>query len=190
MLKGCVNMLDSKSKQILSFLKPYALQNSAVDVSSKDIEKNIPNLNLNEIKTALDYLEESGYLTLDRYIGCPLTVGKVTHKGISFEEFETQQITPSQTFNVQTVHNSAFGNNGNTTINNGCSLDEIRSLIAFKPAEDQEDLNKLVNTVEVITQNSETVSKGFLGKFSDLLAKHSDIAIAIGNNIMTWLTTH
>lgn len=83
-----------------------------------------------------------------------------------------------------------MGNNGPVTINNGYNLDEIRALISAKPSEDQHELNKLVDTVEIITENSSSVSKGFLSKFSDVLAKHSDITIALGSGIIKWLTTN
>lgn len=181
-------MLDSKSKQILSFLKPYALEHNSLSITADTINENIPSLNINEIKNALNYLRDNDYLKLSKYIGDIYVVMNVTHKGTNFEEFEPQPIPSSQTFNITSVNNSAFGNNGNTTINNGYSFDEIRSLISSKPIEDQEELNKLVNTVEIITENGETISKGFLSKFSDLLAKHSDIAIALGTGVMNWLT--
>lgn len=182
-------MLDSKSKQILSFLKPYAEKNSRVCMDIKCIDENIPTLSLNDIKTSLDYLENLDYLKLLKSIGGNCAVLKVNHKGINFEEFDKPNMTASQMFNIHSVNNSAFGNNGDVTINNGSNLEEIRALISSKPIEDQEELNKLINTVEVITESGSTVSKGFLSKFSDVLAKHSDIAIAIGSNIIKWLTS-
>ena len=53
-------MLDSKSKQILSFLKPYALNNPNVRISSEFIAENLQ-LSINEITSALNYLENIGY---------------------------------------------------------------------------------------------------------------------------------
>mgnify|MGYP000024613553 CR=1 FL=1 len=183
-------MLDTKSKQILSFLKPYALKNSDVRIKETTIAENIPELNLNEIMNALDYLNENGYLTLIKTVGPSWTVGHVTHKGINFEEFE-QQITPSQTFNINSVNNSAFGNNGNITINNGYTFEEIRSLISTTvPIEEQKKLNDLVDTVEIVTKNSSSISKGFLSNFSDLMQKHSPIVVALIPHIINWLTTN
>lgn len=181
-------MLDSKSKQILSFLKPYASADDSLSITSNDIGKGIPNLSIHEIRMTLDYLRDNGYLKLSKYANGTYLVHQVCHKGINFEEFEQPQV-PSQVFNIQSATNSAIGNNGTTTINNGYSFDEIRTLISSKSIEDQDELNKLVNTVEIMTENTEIVNKGFLSKFSDVLAKHSDIAIALGQGIMTWLTT-
>ena len=180
-------MLDSKSKQILSFLKPYALNNPNVRISSEFIAENLQ-LSINEITSALNYLENIGYLTLVKAIGCKPVVFNVKHQGIYFHELETISFN-NQTFNINSVNNSAFGNNGTTIFNNGNTLDEIRSLITNKPKEDQEQLNKLIDSLEIIIENSETVSKGFLSKFSDVLKKHSDIIVAIGPPIINWLTS-
>ncbi|WP_271810601.1 hypothetical protein [Clostridium beijerinckii] len=94
------------------------------------------------------------------------------------------------TFSIGAIYGSAIvGNYNNATINNGYNLSEIRSLISSKPIEDQEELNKLIDRIEIITEDNQPVSKGTLAKFSDLLAKHSDIAISLGSSIMNWLTT-
>ena len=95
----------------------------------------------------------------------------------------------SSTFSIGTIYGSAIvGNYNNATINNGYNLNEIRSLISSKPIEDQEELNKLIDRIEIITEDNQPVSKGTLAKFSDLLARHSDIAIALGSSLMNWLT--
>lgn len=184
-------MIDNVSKQILTLLKPYALKDRNVQIDAKSIADNLPGISRNEVYSSLDYLNEEGYLKTQKFIGGQCIVFSVEHKGIFFEEFESNssKSSPTQTFNIQTVNSSAFGNNGPVSINNGYNLDEIRKLISAKPAEDQQELNKLVDTVEVITENSETVSKGFLSKFSDVLAKHSDIAIALGTGIINWLSS-
>ena len=95
------------------------------------------------------------------------------------------------TFSIGTIYGSAIvGNYNNATINNGYNLSEIRSLISSKPLDDQEELNKLINRLEIITEDNQPISKGTLAKFSDILAKHSDIAIALGSSIVGWLTSH
>ncbi|MBU5256817.1 hypothetical protein [Tissierella praeacuta] len=94
----------------------------------------------------------------------------------------------NSTFSIGAIYGSAIvGNYNNATINNGYSLSEIRSLVSSKPADEQEELNKLIDRIEIITEDNQPVSKGTLAKFSDLLAKHSDITIAIGNALMGWL---
>ncbi len=94
------------------------------------------------------------------------------------------------TFSIGTINGSAIvGNYNNATINNGYNLSEIRSLISSKPIEDQDELNKLIDRVEIITEDNQPVSKGTFAKFSELLAKHSDIAIALGSNLINWLAT-
>lgn len=91
---------------------------------------------------------------------------------------------------IGNIYGSAIvGNYNSSTINNGYNLSEIRSLISTKPIEDQEDLNKLIDRIQIITEDNQPVSKGTFAKFSDLLEKHSDIAIALGSSIMSWLSS-
>lgn len=94
----------------------------------------------------------------------------------------------SSTFSIGNIYGSAIvGNYNKATINNGYNLNEIRSLISSKPSEEQDELNKLIDRIEIITEDNQPVSKGTLTKFSDLLAKHSDIAIAVGSALTSWL---
>ncbi|WP_300381508.1 hypothetical protein [Clostridium sp.] len=103
-----------------------------------------------------------------------------------YKEFTSQK--DKSTFSIGAIYGSAIvGNYNNATINNGYNLSEIRSLISSKPIEDQSELNKLIDRIEIITEDNQPVSKGTLAKFSDLLAKHSDIAIALGTSIINWL---
>lgn len=106
-------------------------------------------------------------------------------------ESEYEQLISAKdntTFSIGTIYGSAIvGNYNNATINNGYNLNEIRSLISSKPSEEQEELNKLIDRISVIIEDNQPVSKGTLAKFSDLLTKHSDIAIAIGSAITGWL---
>ena len=99
--------------------------------------------------------------------------------------------TNTQTFqyNIGSIQGSAVvGNQQNVTLNIGNSIDDIKSLISEKPLEDQEELNTLLQRFENVIEDNQPVSKGFFAKFSDVLHKHSDIAIALGENLINWLT--
>ncbi|MDF2792161.1 MAG: hypothetical protein K0S80_5263, partial [Neobacillus sp.] len=90
---------------------------------------------------------------------------------------------------IGTIYGGAIvGNQSSATINNGYNLDKIKELISSKPEEDQEKLNELIDLVKSLTENNVPVSKGTFGKFSDLLSKHSDIAIFLSQSIMNWLS--
>lgn len=87
----------------------------------------------------------------------------------------------SNTFNIENINGpSIVGNQTNATINIGSSIEDLKKLIPSKSTEDQEELNKLVKLLEAITDNNMPLSKGTLAKFSDILAKHQDIVIAVG----------
>lgn len=107
------------------------------------------------------------------------------------KEYQDTLVQNNQsTISIGNIYGSAIvGNYNSSTINNGYNLNEVRSLISNKPIEDQEDLNKLIDRIQTITEDNQPVSKGTFAKFSDLLAKHSDIAIALGSSLMSWLSS-
>ena len=78
------------------------------------------------------------------------------------------------------------GNQTNATINIGSSIEDLKKLISNKSTEEQEELNQLVKLLETITDNNMPLSKGTLAKFSDILAKHQDIVIAVGGFLTTF----
>ncbi|WP_303189225.1 hypothetical protein [Fusobacterium ulcerans] len=88
---------------------------------------------------------------------------------------------------IGTFHgNAIIGNQTNATMNIGSSIEDLKKLISNKSTEDQEELNKLVKLLETITDNNMPLSKGTLAKFSDILAKHQDIVIAVGGFLTTF----
>lgn len=68
------------------------------------------------------------------------------------------------------------------------SLEDLKELINSKSQEDKEILNKLLNYLEVIEETNPSISKGIFARFSNVLSKNKDVAIAVGNWIVTWLT--
>lgn len=96
-------------------------------------------------------------------------------------------------FNIGSIGNNAIiGTQSIATIiaqnSASASLEQLKELINSKPAEDKELLNKLLSRLEIIEEDNQPVSKGTLAKFSDLLAKHSDVAIAVGSFFTKLLT--
>ena len=61
-------MLDSNSKKILSFLKPFAIESDHIDFSTEQIHENLPSLSLNEIGKAIKFLNENNYLIILKII--------------------------------------------------------------------------------------------------------------------------
>ena len=98
---------------------------------------------------------------------------------------------PNAQYNIGTIHGSAIvGNQQNATINIGASLDEIQKMISADNSIndlDKEQLGKLIERLKIITEDNQPVSKGTLAKFSDLLAKHSNIAVALGQVLINWM---
>ena len=108
---------------------------------------------------------------------------------------EYQYNQPKQTnaqYNIGTIQGSAIvGNQQYATINIGNNLDDIQKTInsdSSIDSLDKEEFNKLIERLKIITEDNQPVSKGTLAKFSDLLEKHSDIAINLGQVLMSWLS--
>ena len=100
----------------------------------------------------------------------------VTHQGMHYKELESVSTATAQTniFNAP-VTGSAIGNAGVVTINNGISIDEALSFHSCARTFQQKDkteAEKMVTYIETLTENEAPLKKGFLAKFSDILAKH------------------
>lgn len=65
------------------------------------------------------------------------------------------------------------------TLNIDNSIKNIQEIINNK-TEDKEALQELLNEIKEASENNKPLTKGIFSNFSDLLAKHSDIAIAVG----------
>lgn len=101
-------------------------------------------------------------------------------------EYENQ---PLPAINIGTINGGAvIGNYGTATFNNGYAIEEIRAIISSKSQKDQTELNELIQVVETMLKNNIPMSKGTLSKFSDILEKHSDIAIALMTSVFSWLS--
>lgn len=99
---------------------------------------------------------------------------------------ESENSNISNTFNISTVHNSIVGNQQNAVMNFENSITNLRDIVSQK-SEDKEQLEKFANYLEALLENNDKIEKSNFEKFSDLLAKHSDIALAIGNTIFQWI---
>nr|DAS17765.1 MAG TPA: hypothetical protein [Caudoviricetes sp.] len=98
----------------------------------------------------------------------------------------TENSIVSNTFNIGTVNSSIVGNQQNATMNFDNSITNLRDIISQK-SEDKEQLEKFVNYLETLLENNAKIEKSNFEKFSDLLTKHSDIALAVGNTIFQWI---
>lgn len=99
---------------------------------------------------------------------------------------ESENSNISNTFNIGTVHNSIVGNQQNAVMNFENSITNLRDIVSQK-SEDKEQLEKFANYLEALLKNNDKIEKSNFEKFSNLLAKHSDIALAIGNTIFQWI---
>ncbi|WP_299514933.1 hypothetical protein [uncultured Rummeliibacillus sp.] len=123
----------------------------------------------------------------------PIMEGSINYgyilKYLSENKYNREKQTNSPSISIGTINGGAIiGNQESATINNGYNIEEIRKLISKAPLEEQEELNKMLDVVQTFIENEVPLNKGVLSKFSDLLAKHKEIAIFLGNSILGFLT--
>ncbi|MCI8284274.1 MAG: hypothetical protein HFE90_03260 [Firmicutes bacterium] len=150
-------------------------------------------LNVNTFDEDVRYLEKKGFIHNDPYSTSIYCIS-LTEKGETYVEngFKHQSDIPQPTsnFNISGVNfnNSVVGSIGNNnnisnndiSISTNASLSELESLIATKPAEDQELLQELLATLKSIEHSAKPVKRGFLAKFSGVIEKYTDILTSVG----------
>lgn len=167
-------MLTKESIMILDFLiHEFSEDKSMIDYNSIVLNTSLPYI---EIDSALQYLESDGYLSVKRYKNGGF-VHKLTHKALHYKDFEAVKNNASTQTNIfnAPVSNSAIGNTANVTINTGITFAEALAYIQSQdiPQDDKDEANRVIEYIETLTENEAPLKKGFLSKFSDVLAKNS-----------------
>lgn len=143
-------------------------------------------------KMAVKHLEEQGFL---EYLKDPRGSAygfTLSYKGLHYEDYikdTPEDPLPQQIFNIQEVHNSAFGNNGSTfTISTGVSFDEIRESINTQdiPDTDKDRLEALADLAETNIENEVPMKKGCFHRFGDLFLKYGKVCSQILGNLLPY----
>lgn len=177
-------MLTSKEKQVLDYFIALYYQNSNIVVDHSEF---INDISGNELNLIIENLNRKQYIKLKKDITGNSRIS-LTYNGLNYKEKELREKSNKSStvnnFNAP-IHNSAIGNTGNITINIGITYEEMRSLINSKDIEnsDKEVALKLVDYLETLTENNAPLNKGFLSKFSDVIAKHSWLFTLVGNTL-------
>lgn len=158
--KGMIN--DSKEYNYISF-------DPDVDVQVND-DIFCPIKNKHYIITAIDIALFGGKQhRLDAYFD---------------NNFTAKQATT--VFNTYNPNNSIIGSQQTATINISDSLNNLDKLINDNGGTDKEKLFELKDTLKQ-QLDSNQLSKSSLSKFSDLIAKHSWLVLAISQIIAAWI---
>ena len=98
--------------------------------------------------------------------------------------------TSSTVYNISNASNSIIGNQQSAIINNSSfNIDDLKKLIELYGANDKEKLYDLTSLLEQTLKNDD-FHKSKFSKFSDLIAKHSWLPIAIAQIISAYLQSH
>lgn len=179
-------MLTDSAKKVLDYIiASYSPDHSSVD----NLDKVFPPDISSELPEILSYLRAEGYIEYKKDITGNYRI-KITHEGLHYSEFEKLSMkSPATSVTINgDVTGSAIGNIGDTTINNGASFDEIRSIIESKNMSplDREEALRVVDCVELLTENEAPLKRGFLHKFNDVLSKHSWLPSLIGSALIRY----
>lgn len=152
-----------------------------IDSNNFDPANSLPDLSRDDLKNLVLMCEEEGYISYRSSKGKPLVQGYmgggwsiafntfVTRPGKQFlEGFDRNVSQTTQTFNIQTVQNSALGNYN--TVNNYSSepLNDLESYVnTLSNEEDQKTGNELIETLK-----TEEIKPGFINKFEKFMADH------------------
>lgn len=164
--------------------KPYSISRgdyNQLDIESKDT-----------LLECIRYLEEENLITpYGRCVGLPIS-HKITSKGIRMIE---QVPAPSaQSSNNFVFNGNVFGIVGNNvtgnTINQGCSLEEFKSLLesSISNKQEVEAIKTLLEPLFQRMENNEPLDKGILCNISDHLQKHEGLYTTLLTLIASYLS--
>ena len=99
-----------------------------------------------------------------------------------------REIVKKYNYNISNPQNSIIGNQEFATINNkSFNIDELKKLIELYGDNDKAKLYQLTSELEKAIHN-DNIKKGMLSRFSDLIAKHSWLPLAIAQILSAFIT--
>ena len=102
----------------------------------------------------------------------------------------TEQQTNSTVYNIGNAPNSIIGNQQSAIINNSnFNISDFDNLIEANGGNDKKELYQLSAQLQELLEK-DNFHKGKLSKFSDLIAKHSWLPLAIAQLLSAYLQSH
>lgn len=123
-------------------------------------------------------LAERGFVEIEALAASFIQI-KLTPRGI--DHFEAPPSPPvSQNINIGTIAGSAIvGSQTHATLNVGATLTDISALVSELVGTQKAVGEELLQELKGMESGEKEIKKGSLSKFSDLLAKHSDLSTAV-----------
>ena len=166
-VKGLKNTEKGSNKKFIGFFPD-------VDIQIGDILM-VPNTS---IKYSIVDVDTATYM------------GEIYQLKAYYQTAPTELKQPSVTFNVNSSPNSIFGTQASAIINNpSFSISDFDSLIESNGGTDKKELYQLSSQLQELLEK-DNFHKGKLSKFSDLIAKHSWLPLAIAQIISAYLQSH
>ena len=166
-VKGLKNTEKGSNKKFIGFFPD-------VDIQIGDFLM-VPNTN---IKYSIIDVDTSTYM------------GEIYQLKAYYQTAPAEVKQPSVTFNVNSSPNSIFGTQASAIMNNPTfSISDFDSLIESNGGTDKKELYHLSSQLQELLEKDD-FHKSKLSKFSDLIAKHSWLPLAIAQVISAYLQSH
>ena len=167
-----------------------ALKGEEILIMYEDAAKAIPCMSVDDIQSTIAFLRDRGILKYSSPFG--RANGTRTRIDLAkLHEYEASKNAPQPSaqpiFHIGNVGNAIIGNQSSAIINVGVSIADVMKLLEAKSASDQAELQPVIDEISKAIQADTPMSKGFLAKCSDVLQKHSDVAIALGSVLLQHL---
>ncbi len=145
-----------------------------LDSFDQDLANDVKRKTIN----AVDELAERGLVEIKAQAIGFIQI-KLTSRGI--DHFEAPPATSvSQNINIGTIAGSAIvGSQTHATLNVGATLTDISALVSELVGTQKAVGEELLQELKGMESGEKEIKKGALSKFSDLLAKHSDLSTAV-----------
>lgn len=145
-----------------------------------------PNISIGNVISTFDGLESFTVIkiTYDRYNGKPELLKAYYSKNCT----DLPQSPATTIFNIGTASGSVVGTQSVVNMNYHNSIEQLREQITASNSSDKEQLEKLVSTLEMITNGDIPAQKGIFSKFSEVMERNSWISSSIASAILSWLT--
>ena len=175
-------MLTQSEKNILSFIKPFAIEDRKVLMRDNFIDEKIKNMSIDEIRETVLSLGEKGYLCAKEFITGTVMIMEVYQKGLEYDQpaddlssmpefsfkrgnFETEVESKKYKYTTPIEHIKQY--NAFETEEDKKQEDEYKTQNSY--AKFEEDKKKDNINTNVNSSNSDNASSYYINKNTDYL---------------------
>ena len=131
------------------------------------------------------YFHELGYI---RRIVDGYGIVAITTQGIQHVEGDLQQAASNVTFNIGTAERSIIGTQTHAQLEANINFENLEIEIEERGGEDKEALRAALRRIEELIQDCDSINRGELADFSEVMEKHSWFTGAMAQALVGFVT--